>query len=168
MKKKKRKGSGGLPGNGAGRCPYCGSPVVLRSADGIYRNNPADTKLYVCSRYPVCDAYVRVQAGTRNVPLGSLANGELRALRCEAHRYFDQIHQMGLMSKHDAYTWLSCILGAPMSHTHIGHLSDYYCKVVIEESKKFLQNNRDRIHRLQSERYKQLPLAAGGEHYAPV
>ena len=21
------------------RCPYCGSPVILRSADGIYREN---------------------------------------------------------------------------------------------------------------------------------
>ena len=51
-KKKKRKGfdRGGM------RCPYCGSPVVYRSADGIYRDNSRGTMLYVCSRYPECDA----------------------------------------------------------------------------------------------------------------
>ena len=39
-----------IPGMSAMRCPYCGSPVVLRSADGIYKENHANTKLYVCSR----------------------------------------------------------------------------------------------------------------------
>ena len=40
-KKKKRKGfvRGGM------RCPYCGSPVVYRSADGIYRDNSRGTML---------------------------------------------------------------------------------------------------------------------------
>lgn len=52
------------------RCPYCGSPVVLRSADGIYKENHANTKLYVCSRYPACDAYVRVHEGT-NKPVAA-------------------------------------------------------------------------------------------------
>ena len=33
--KKKRKGFNG----NQMRCPYCGSPVVYRSADGIYREN---------------------------------------------------------------------------------------------------------------------------------
>ena len=40
------------------RCPYCGAPVVYRSADGIYNENKADTMLYVCSHYPERDAYV--------------------------------------------------------------------------------------------------------------
>ena len=53
------------------RCPYCGSPVVLRSADGIYRENSQGAMLYVCSRYPECDAYVKVHPGT-NIPMGSL------------------------------------------------------------------------------------------------
>lgn len=33
--KKKRKGVN----NTQIRCPYCGSPAILRSADGIYRDN---------------------------------------------------------------------------------------------------------------------------------
>ena len=78
------------------RCPYCGSPVVFRSADGIYRENKEHTMLYVCSRYPECDAYVRVHKGTKT-PVGSLADHNLRALRREAHRYFNRLYESGLI-----------------------------------------------------------------------
>lgn len=121
----------------APRCPYCGSHSVLRSADGIYRDNDKNTMLYVCSRYPVCDSYVRVNPGTK-IPMGTMANRELRALRNEAHRNFDQLHKRGLMSKEDAYQWLASILAAPMAQAHIGYLGEYYCRRVIEESKKVL------------------------------
>lgn len=84
MKKKKRKGFNASQM----RCPYCGSTVVYRSADGIYHDNSNQTMLYVCSRYPECDAYVRAHAGT-NIPVGTMADGRLRALRINAHRYFD-------------------------------------------------------------------------------
>ena len=80
------------------RCPYCGSQSVLRSADGIYRNNSRNTMLYVCSRFPACDSYVRVHPGTR-IPMGTMANQKLRALRNEAHHYFDQLYKKGYMSK---------------------------------------------------------------------
>lgn len=131
--KKKRKG---FSASGM-RCPYCGSTVVYRSADGIYRDNSKGAMLYVCTNYPECDAYVRVHAGT-NIPVGSLANHELRTLRRTAHHYFDQLHQSGYMSKQDAYQWLADIISAPLSEAHIGHLGEYYCKRVIEESRKIL------------------------------
>lgn len=142
-KKKKRKGF-----NVSGlRCPYCGSTVTLRSADGIYHDNRKGVMLYVCSNYPACDAYVRVHSGT-NIPVGSLANHELRTLRRTAHQYFDQLHQSGYMSKQDAYQWLADLLCAPLSQAHIGYLGEYYCKQVIEESRRLLsryqtsKNNR--------------------------
>ena len=97
-KKKKRKGFN----RSSMRCPYCGSPVIYRSADGIYRDNSRGTMLYVCSHYPECDAYVRVHTGT-NIPVGSMANHELRTLRRTAHHYFDQLYESGYMSKQDAY-----------------------------------------------------------------
>ena len=121
------------------RCPYCGSHSVLRSADGIYRNNSRNTMLYVCSRFPACDSYVRVHPGTK-IPMGTMANRELRALRNEAHHYFDQLHKKGHMSKEDAYQWLASILATPMGQAHIGLLGDYYCRLVIEESKKVLNS----------------------------
>lgn len=137
--KKKRKGFNAS----AMRCPYCGSHVVFRSADGIYRENSRNTMLYVCSHYPECDAYVRVHAGTK-IPVGNLANHKLRTLRRTAHQYFDQLHQSGMMSKQDAYLWLAGVIQAPLSEAHIGHLSEYYCKRVIEESRKLLDSQRAR------------------------
>ena len=123
------------------RCPYCGAHIMYRSADGIYKENSRNTMLYVCSNYPQCDAYVRVHAGTR-IPVGTLANHELRTLRRTAHQYFDRLHLTGLMSKEDAYRWLAGLIGAPLSEAHIGHLGEYYCKLVIEQSKAMLENQK--------------------------
>lgn len=135
MKKaKKRKGLNITPT----RCPYCGSSVILKSADGIYHDNSRNMMLYICSRYPKCDAYVRTHAGTK-IPVGSMANHELRTLRKTAHYYFDQLYTSGYMTKDDAYYWLASIINAPLSHAHIGYLSDYYCKEVIEQSKAYLE-----------------------------
>ena len=97
--------------------------------------------LYVCSHYPECDAYVRVHAGT-NIPVGSLANHELRTLRRTAHHYFDQLHQSGMMSKQDAYQWFADLICAPLSEAHIGYLGEYYCKQVIEESRRLLARQK--------------------------
>ncbi len=95
------------------RCPYCGSPVVLRSADGIYRENSQGAMLYVCSRYPECDAYVKVHPGT-NIPMGSLANHELRTLRRTAHYYFDQLYKIGRMTRQESYRWLADKICVPL------------------------------------------------------
>lgn len=119
----------------APRCPYCGSHTILRSADGIYRENSRREMLYVCKNYPRCDSYVRVQPGT-TIPLGTVANRELRELRAEAHRQFDKLHKRGYMSKHDAYQWLSGVLGVTAREAHIGQLSTLSCNLVIREAKK--------------------------------
>lgn len=72
--------------------------------------------------------------------MGTMANRQLRALRNEAHRNFDQLYKQGLMSKEDAYHWLASILAAPLGQAHIGYLGEYYCRQVIEESKQQLEN----------------------------
>jgi hypothetical protein len=135
---------------------------VLKSADGIYKDNSAGVMLYVCSRYPACDAYVRVLPGSK-MPVGSLANGDLRALRREAHQYFDRLHLSGLMTRSEAYEWLAVMLQAPLSQAHIGYLGEYYCRQVIEESKQMLENRR----RVQTGwREQQLRRVSGGDVYA--
>lgn len=134
---KKRKGLK----NGQIRCPYCGSTAILRSAEGIYHDNSEDTLLYVCKNYPQCDSYVRVHKGTK-IPVGTMANHELRTLRRTAHQYFDRLYLSGIMTKQEAYQWLADILGAPLKQAHIGYLGTYYCQVVIEESQKLLERNK--------------------------
>ena len=127
----------------APRCPYCGSHTILRSADGIYRDNSRREMLYVCKNYPRCDAYVRVQPGT-TIPLGTVANKELRELRSEAHRQFDKLHKRGYMSKHDAYQWLEGVLGVTAKEAHIGQLGVLSCNLVIREAKKQMDRYREK------------------------
>jgi len=139
------------------KCSYCGSPVILRSASGIYKENKNDTMLYVCSKYPQCDAYIRTHPGT-DIPVGSMANHELRTLRRSAHKAFDRIHYSGIMSKDDAYHWLAALLQSPHSQAHIGHLGEYYCELVISESKKLFEKRKNNVH--------PLPGIKGGVCYA--
>ena len=132
------------------RCPHCGSTMLLRSADGIYKDNPRHAMLYVCKQYPKCDTYVRTHPGT-TIPVGTPANRELRLLRNEAHKHFDRLYLSGMMSKQDAYRWLANQLQAPMSQAHIGYLSEYYCKQVIQASRELLQRNAFGNHLKSSE-----------------
>lgn len=143
--KKKNKNKSGRKGinYSAMRCPYCGSSVVFRSADGIYRDNSNGTMLYVCSHYPECDAYVRVHDGTK-IPVGTMADRKLRTLRKTAHDYFDQLYQSGLMGKQEAYQWLAHLIDAPLSEAHIGYLGEYYCQLVIDECRNLLKGRRSK------------------------
>ena len=135
------------------RCPYCGGRAQLRNADGIYKDNSRRMMLYVCENYPECDTYVRTHAGTC-VPVGSMANQELRKLRRTAHLYFDKLLTSGLMSREEAYLWLASEISAPLSEAHIGHLGEYYCKEVIRKSKEMLarQELRKKLKKSRKER----------------
>lgn len=123
------------------RCPYCGKPARLMPAAGILPPTSKITHVYACSGYPKCDAYVCVHPGT-NIPMGTLANPALRQLRQAAHYHFDKLHSTGLMTKTDAYAWLADRVFMPRSQAHIGNFSEYYCQLVIDESKRLLSNRR--------------------------
>ncbi len=138
MKKNKKKKVGNY---GLLRCPYCGGTVVYRSAEGIYKDNSKGTMLYVCSRFPECDAYVRVHPGTK-IPMGTMADHKLRALRNTAHKHFDKLHNSGYMTRQEAYMWLANVINAPLSQAHIGYLGEYYCNLVIKESDKLLRTKQ--------------------------
>ena len=121
------------------RCPFCGGRVVFRSAEGIYHDNRKNVMLYICSHYPGCDSYVRADPITKK-PIGTMADRTLREFRKEAHHSFDQLHEKGYMTKAEAYMWLSQKLALPLSETHIGLFGNYYCEVVMRESRKFIES----------------------------
>lgn len=58
-------------------CPYCRAKAELRDSEFVYGDRNYG-KIYVCSNYPICDAYVGVHKGTQDKPKGTLANAELR------------------------------------------------------------------------------------------
>ena len=122
------------------RCPYCGSPAVLRDASYVYGNNAFEGKIYVCSHYPACDSYVGVHQGT-SLPKGSLANRTLRKKRIQAHQIFDQLWRKGIFSREEAYRWIGDKFCLQTRQAHIGNFSNYMCDQLIQEASKVLQNN---------------------------
>lgn len=130
-----------LPAAGCKLYCHCGRPAVLRKAEEVCRTRREGEMAYVCSGYPACNSFVLAHPKTME-PMGSLAGPELRRLRFEAHRQFDQLHKTGIMTKRQSYEWLAQVVHAPMSHAHIGHLGEYYCKEVIRESKAILKRNQ--------------------------
>lgn len=123
------------------RCPYCGGEAILKDGVFIYKKNKAKKnhdKVWVCSNYPKCDAYVCCHKGT-TIPFGRLANARLRTLRQEAHKQFDPIWQSGLVSRRDAYKWLANMLRIDVEDCHIGTFDIKMCQRVIHLCKE--QNN---------------------------
>lgn len=123
------------------KCPYCGSQALLRPESVVYgkeTSNP-DAKLYVCARYPACDAYVSAHRHDLH-PMGTLADKSLRRKRIEAHAALRQLWESGLMSKSEAYYWLQVQMGLPQEEAHIAKFSDFRCEQVIRLCRKFHLN----------------------------
>jgi len=84
-----------------------------------------------------CGAWVGVHRGTK-IPLGRLANAELRKAKIEAHAAFDRFWQAAIKlrgwtkgkARAKAYAWLSKSLEIPAEDCHIGMFDIADCKRV--------------------------------------
>ena len=65
------------------------------------------------------------------LPMGTLANGDLRHKRILAHRALKKLQQDCHMEKWEVYIWLQAKLGLDARQTHIGQFSEYMCDQVI-------------------------------------
>lgn len=115
-------------------CPYCDQPAVLMDSAPFYRGVSYGL-VYACMP---CDAWVGVHKGTE-IPLGRLANAELRREKIRAHNAFDILWRTKMereqCSKKQArgagYKWLARQLGIEPRHMHIGMLSVEQCRQVV-------------------------------------
>ena len=121
------------------RCPVCGATAILRPASEIYGEPTRSDRMYVCSNFPRCRSYVGTYPGT-NIPMGTLADGDLRNLRIRAHRKFDEVWKSGIMSRSSAYRWMADYFGIPMAEAHIAMFGEYRCRELIRECERVLQN----------------------------
>ncbi len=112
------------------KCPYCGSQAFLRPASVVHTHTQPSEEVYVCARYPACDAYVSAHLES-HLPMGTLANKNLRIKRRQAHIALNQLWEQGFMTRKEAYRWLQVQLGLPESEAHIGRFSEYRCEQVI-------------------------------------
>lgn len=114
-------------------CQYCGSEAKLKDSAVIYGRSYG--KVFICSNYPKCDAYVGVHKAD-NKPLGKLANAELRYWKKAAHASFDPIWKVGNMDRGEAYKWMQDAMGLEHLDAHIGEMSIEKCKTLIETIKR--------------------------------
>jgi hypothetical protein len=114
-------------------CDYCNRPAKLVTK--TYVGYPA-RRLWTCD---ACDAWVGCFPQS-DVPLGTLANAELRSLRQEAHRVFDVLWKekavrAGMPPRQArtlAYAWLAEQLGLPPEACHMAKMREADVRRVIE------------------------------------
>ena len=121
------------------KCPYCGAHAYMRPASVVHGEKARDEYLYVCSRYPKCDAYVTAHRRTCQ-PMGVLADSSLRRKRMLAHRAFDQLWRGGVMQKWQAYIWMQAKFGLNHDQAHIANFSEYMCDELISLCDQALEN----------------------------
>lgn len=124
------------------RCPYCGANATLHPSSYVYGESAKHSGyLYVCDRYPHCDSYVGAHKDSK-LPMGTLANGDLRNKRIQAHKSFDWMWKSGLMTKWQAYKWMQGKLALNEEQAHIAKFSEYMCDTLISECNKVHENQR--------------------------
>jgi len=118
----------------------CGSFAALVDGSVIYPHRPDlhQKKFWQCAP---CDAYVGCHPpagkngkggqGDGTVPLGRLANAELRRWKSKAHEAFDPLWKNKGMHRKKAYQWLAKQLGIDAEDCHIGMFDVELCKRTI-------------------------------------
>ena len=124
-------------------CPYCGESAVLTDSIEVY--GVSYGMIWLCKP---CNAYVGVHKNSKNfIPLGRLANSELREYKKLAHASFDPLWkkkmQLTSCSKSKArklaYKWLSSELNIDIKDCHIGEFDIDTCKQVINICSKYVK-----------------------------
>lgn len=130
-------------------CPYCNEKAEYIDSDYIY--NKSYGMIYMCIP---CDAYVGVHKGT-DIPLGRLADMELRTYKNKAHHWFDQIAKTSFINKiwrqyipdtsnrNKAYLWLSKQMDIPLAECHVGMFDIERCQKAIDICKVAINKNKE-------------------------
>ena len=106
-------------------CPYCKSETKVLTEKEVYGKEYKGRKIIACKNYPKCDSYVGTHDNGK--PLGRLADKYLRQIKKDTHERFDRLWKDKLMTRKDAYKWLSEQLKIPFEYTHIGNFNTATC-----------------------------------------
>lgn len=116
-------------------CRYCGGPVTLVNNAEIYGRSYGDWPFaYRCSP---CDAFVGLHPLT-DIPLGTLANKELREARKTAKAAFRAAQQRLRLKRTEMYIWLATQMGIDRDVCHFGWFEVDQCR----EARRICQENR--------------------------
>lgn len=124
-------------------CPYCGGQARLVLGAELYpglskaNHKLRDKKFWRCDP---CDAHVGTHAYEQNdtIPLGRLANAELRRLKMAVHRAFDPVWKRpgARYTRTQAYQALARRMDIPKRFCHIGLFDEKQCREVLKIMKE--------------------------------
>jgi hypothetical protein len=120
-------------------CPYCQSRVELLGNKAVYGRAYGDWPyVYVCANLK-CRAYVGLHPRT-DIPLGTLANAELRQARKTLKGIFNRIWQDKHKNRTDAYWWLARKMGIKnhVQDCHIALFNVEQCQEAQRHCTEFL------------------------------
>lgn len=111
-------------------CPYCHQEAKLVKGLKVYPMRPdlGDKYFYLCEP---CEAWVGCHPTSR-IPLGRLANANLRSAKRTVHESFDRIWAEKHMTRSEAYKWLAKELDIPFIDCHIGMFDMETCQRALE------------------------------------
>ena len=89
-----------------------------------------------------CDAFVTCHDGT-TTPVGYMAGYRTRTLRKKAHVAFDRLWQDQLMTRDQAYLWLSVVLKIKREEAHISWLTNDQLKQTVKLSRDHFNNSAE-------------------------
>jgi hypothetical protein len=117
-------------------CPYCHQKARLRDSAVIYGKSYG----YQWFCHNCLDVYVGChKGGNGKLPLGTMANKELRNWRMNTHILFDSLWKSNRMSRHEAYEILREVTDTTSLNGHIAMFDIDQCKKLIT----YLENNYD-------------------------
>lgn len=117
-------------------CDYCHHPAERVTGDVLYGSPRYANK--VVWRCVPCKAWVGCHPGTE-VPLGRLADAELRQAKSAAHAAFDPLWKRKMerdgcsqaKARGAAYKWLAAQLEIDRKDCHIGMMDTAMCRRVV-------------------------------------
>lgn len=108
-------------------CRYCDGKVQLTSNAEVYQGREHGDWPYIYLCKP-CNAYVGLHPNT-DIPLGTMANKELRELRKVKKLIFIELSKDKGWSRNQAYHWLSERMSVKPIHCHWGLFGVDDCEV---------------------------------------
>ena len=108
------------------KCPYCYKEAKWVDNAKIYGKRYG--KSYMAWWCELCDAYVGCHCNTK-IPLGTMANAELRKWRMKAHVWIDPMWLTGKYSRKEIYQMLKERFGREI---HIGEADIQTCKELLK------------------------------------
>lgn len=133
------------------KCDNCGSNKVRYTTnDEIYGRIFGNGGCYICDD---CKAYVGVHDTKNKLPLGRLANKELRDLKMKCHNLFDPLWKNTKFKRKDCYGYLANKLGLHLRETHFGWFNKEYLEKALivlnntnsEDIESYIKNFRGNL-----------------------